>query len=164
MQTIKLLGDKTPDELWTLTTNVTVPGLLLLMFLPRWKYTKTITLIGPLLAALIYTLGAISAIFYPQTDPDPNGSFTSLKGVMTLFQDEVGVYIGWMHYIVFDGLVARWIILDSVETKQVSYIVHGMVMVPILFLTIMLGPMGWLIYIAVRNFLPANGTTKSKSS
>lgn len=158
MQHLKLLGGQTPEELWWLT-NSTLPGLILLMILPRWTPTKYITLIGPLFMALVYTLGLLSVVLYPEVEPDPNANFFSLEGVMTIFKDEAGVFVGWVHYIVFDGLVARWVVLDSVE-KGASVLIHILIVIPCLFFTVMAGPMGFLLYMILRNFIPEESSSK----
>ena len=158
MQHLKLLGSQTPEELWWLT-NTTLPGLILLMILPRWKGTRILSLIGPLIMALVYSLGILSVMIFPEKEIDPNVNFTSLQGVMAMFQDEAGVFLGWVHYIVFDGLVARWIVLDSVE-KDTSVLGHALIVIPCLFFCVMLGPMGFLMYMVLRNFIPTNGKTK----
>ncbi len=111
--------------------------------------------------ALVYTLGLLSVMIYPEKEPDPNASFTSLKGVMAIFQDEAGVFIGWVHYVVFDALVARWVVLDSVE-KGASLLGHLIIVFPCFFFCIMAGPMGFLMYMALRNFLPVSSHAKTK--
>mmetsp|Transcript_8723 Transcript_8723/g.12848 ORF Transcript_8723/g.12848 Transcript_8723/m.12848 type:complete len:110 (+) Transcript_8723:8-337(+) len=94
--------------------------------------------------------------------------FSTFEGVVNLFKDPNGVFVGWIHYVVFDALVGRWIALDSVD-RGCSLLVHVFVIVPVIFLTLMLGPMGWLLYVAVVRtlLLPSsnkNDTTKAKNS
>ena len=72
---------------------------------------------------------------------------------MALFSDEAAFFIGWIHYIAFDGLVARWMVLDSVE-KEASVLIHVCMVIPCLFVNVMLGPMGFLMYFIARNFIP----------
>mmetsp|Transcript_22935 Transcript_22935/g.28915 ORF Transcript_22935/g.28915 Transcript_22935/m.28915 type:complete len:164 (-) Transcript_22935:180-671(-) len=162
MQHLKLLGGKTPEELWPLT-NACIPGLLLLLLAPKWTHTKTLSLIGPIFMAFIYTLSILSVMIYPEVDPDPAANFTSLEGVMALFKDETGVFIGWVHYIVFDPLVARWIVLDSITEKKFALVTHLVVVVPCFILTILFGPMGFLLYMMLRSFLPPSSLNKVKS-
>jgi hypothetical protein len=61
----------------------------------------------------------------------------------------VGATIAWVHFLAFDLFVARWIYLDSRE-RQVS----PWLLAPLLFLTLMLGPAGFLLYLAVRSVSP----------
>lgn len=160
MHQLKLLGGQTPEELWWLT-NSAMPGLMLLVLLPRWKVNRVVSLLSPILMALVYTLGFLSNVLYPEKEFDPNASFFSLEGVMTIFKDEASVFLGWVHYIAFDALVARWVVIDSVE-KNASILVHLLVVVPCVFLTVMAGPMGWMMYMILRNFIPLARENKAK--
>ena len=144
-----LLGGYNAAELWP-TVNLILPCWLLLVVAPRWKYTSTLTLVGPIIHAVIYTLSAISMMTSPSGgDPD----FSSLEGIVEMFKDPNGVFIGWIHYVVYDALVGRWIVLDSVD-RGASTLIHVLAIVPCLFLALMVGPMGWLLYVAVvRQFV-----------
>lgn len=66
---------------------------------------------------------------------------------MTLLGSSTGATIAWIHFLAFDLLVGRWIYLDA-EERQIS----TWLMLPALFLTLMLGPTGFLLYLAVRSF------------
>ena len=146
-----LLGGYNAEELWPLV-NLILPTWMLCVFLPRWKHTPTLTLIFPIVHAIIYTLGVISTIVYAD-DNSPDIDFSSLDGIVELFKDPSGVFVGWVHYCVYDALVGRWITIDSVE-RDASTLVHVTVIIPTLFMSLMFGPMGWLIYIAiVRTFV-----------
>jgi hypothetical protein len=139
-----LLGGKNADEIWS-TFNFILPTWLLIVLVPRWKYTPTLSLIGPIILATIYTLSAISLFSDPDVDtPD----FSTLEGVVTLFKDPNAVFVGWIHYGAYDALIGRWIALDSVE-RECSILIHVLVIIPCLFLSLMLGPMGWLLYVVV---------------
>jgi hypothetical protein len=72
---------------------------------------------------------------------DP-GAFFSLEGVMALFGSRWMTVAGWTHYLCFDLFVARWIMNDAPDA--------GYWLTPILFLTLMFGPLGLLCYLAVR--------------
>ena len=72
---------------------------------------------------------------------DPSGFF-SLAGVMRLFDSPWMTLAGWTHYLCFDLFVARWIMNDAPDA--------GYWLTPILFLTLMFGPVGLLCYLAVR--------------
>ena len=39
-------------------------------------------------------------------------SFSSLEGIVTMFKDSSNVFAGWIHYLAFDALVGRWIVMD----------------------------------------------------
>lgn len=163
-----LLGGYNAAELWP-TINLILPTWILLAVAPRWKHTPTLTLMGPIIHAVIYTLSALS-VMLAGDDGDGNSApvdFSSLEGVVALFKDPNGVFVGWVHYVVYDALVGRWIAQDSVE-RGASSMFHALVIVPCLLLALMFGPMGWLLYISmVRTFLlPSNNEStvgKAKS-
>jgi hypothetical protein len=75
---------------------------------------------------------------------DTGGSFSTLAGVMRLFDSEWGTLAGWIHYLCFDSFVARWIMNDAPH--------GGYRLVPVLLLTLMFGPVGLLLYTLGRPF------------
>lgn len=68
--------------------------------------------------------------------------YGSLEGVMALFDSRWATLAGWTHYVCFDLFVARWIMNDAPAA--------GYWLTPILFLTLMFGPIGLLCYLVVR--------------
>jgi hypothetical protein len=92
------------------------------------------------LAAVYLVCLAIALGFESGTAAD----FSSLAGVMALFDSEWGALAGWVHYLCFDLFVARWIMNDAPE--------GGYRLAPVLFLTLMAGPVGLLLYSAARGF------------
>jgi len=76
--------------------------------------------------------------------------FGSLAGVMALFDSEWGTLTGWVHYLCFDLFVARWIMNDAPD--------GGYRLAPVLFLTLMLGPVGLLLYTTGRGFFRGAGS------
>lgn len=132
----------TDDELFP-ALNLVMIGWLLLVFLPRWRYTPTTTLCLCLVYSAMYAVlvGARLA-----TGPLPEGGgLSSLAEVVALFSDRSIVFAGWTHYIAFDLFVARHIVLDS----QVAGISHALV-VWLLPLTLMAGPCGLVVYYCVK--------------
>ena len=75
----------------------------------------------------------------------PAVSRPTLNGVMTLLGSPAGATIAWVHFLAFDLFVGRWIYLDSQERR-----ISPWLMAPVLFLTLMLGPAGFLVYLMVR--------------
>lgn len=75
---------------------------------------------------------------------DTGGSFSSLTGVMRFFDSEWGTLAGWIHYLCFDSFVARWIMNDARD--------GGYRLLPVLFLTLMFGPIGLLVYTVGRSY------------
>ena len=75
----------------------------------------------------------------------PPADFTTLKGVMALFDSPGGATIGWIHYLAFDLFVGTWIARNADEHKIARWL-----QVPILIFTLMAGPIGLLLYLLLR--------------
>lgn len=161
---IPLLGGYNADELWP-TVNLALVSWALLVFAPRWRHTPTLTMIAPIIHAVMYTLATTNELTTPKGDNDAPIDMSTLAGVVALFQEPTGVFIGWLHYLVYDVLVGRWIALDSVA-RGASVPVHALVVAPLLIVSLLFGPAGWLLYVAiVRPFLlPVTAELKSKKT
>lgn len=79
------------------------------------------------------------------TEPT-GGDFTTLAGVTELFSAPGNVMLGWTHYLAFDLFIGSW----EVEDANREGLPHW-AMIPILFLTFMLGPIGLIVYFVVRS-------------
>jgi hypothetical protein len=94
----------------------------------------------PLVLGSVYLLGFVTA------PPAPEGaSFGSLEGVMLFMSTPHGVLVGWVHYLVFDLFVGAWEARDARRRG-----IHHALLVPCLLLTLMLGPIGLLLYLVLR--------------
>jgi hypothetical protein len=145
-----VLAGFTVGELWP-TTSLILPAWLLLFTVPRWRYTKVLTLVPPLVHSAIYA----SIIIPLMIASDEPADFNSLEGVYKMFRDPNVVFVGWIHYLAFDLLVARGISMDAIERGATNMFYYFLV-VPCLFLTLMLGPTGFLLYSIIRTIaLPA---------
>lgn len=132
------------EQIFSIANLIAMFGWILLIFAPRWILTRKIVLSGaiPLLLSVAYLV--LIVLFFGSAD----GGFGSLAGVMKLFTNEWATLAGWIHYLAFDLLVGTWEVKDA-QTKNIS---HWFV-VPCLFLTFMLGPIGFLLYGILRFFL-----------
>ncbi|KAL7539096.1 hypothetical protein ACHAWF_006296 [Thalassiosira exigua] len=157
LKPLALLGGYDAAELWP-TVHLALPSWLLLILAPRWKHTPALSLVGPVLHAAIYALSMISLTLLNDGGGAEDVDFFTLEGVAAIFRDPSGVFVGWIHYCAYDVLVGRWIALDAVG-RGCSLRVHVLALVPCLFLAMMAGPMGWLLYISVVRtlLLPQRG-------
>ncbi len=133
----------TPDLVFTVCSYGVIPAWLLLAFAPGWVGTQRIVhaLWIPCLLGLVYLL-----TFLASPGPQPEGGgFGSLAGVMALFTSPYAVLVGWVHYLAFDLFVGAWEVRDA----QRRGIPHLWVL-PCLFFTLMLGPIGLLLYLTLR--------------
>ena len=133
----------TPDLVFTVCNFGVIPAWLLLAFAPGWEGTQRIVhaLWIPCLLGLVYLL-----IFLVSPGPPPEGGgFGSLAGVMALFTSPYAVLVGWVHYLVFDLFVGAWEVRDA-RRRGIPHVW----LLPCLFFTLMLGPIGLLLYLALR--------------
>jgi hypothetical protein len=130
-----------PEQIFSIANALSVLCWLLLAVLPnrRWV-TDIVTGKG---APALFAAGYIAIVF--ATLPGADGSFSTLAGVTTLFANPWLLLAGWLHYLAFDLLMGTWEARDAVERGVPRWL-----LVPCLFLTLMFGPMGWLLYLIVR--------------
>ncbi len=113
----------------------------LLIFLPRWRGVAqaVATVVVPALLSVAYT--ALIGVWWSRSQ----GGFGSLDDVHALFQTRGALLAGWLHYLAFDLLVGAHIARQS-QREGVPHIV----VIPILFLTFLFGPVGYLAALVVR--------------
>ena len=131
-----------PDTIFRITCIIAAIGwIILIVVSPFWpNYDKF--LIGVIIAilALVYT-----TLNFTHFDPDILSKFSSLKGILSLYEIPELLLAGWVHFLAFDLFVAVWIKRNSVRHG----IKHGWV-IPAMIFTCLLAPLGFLIYIIIR--------------
>ncbi len=133
-----------PERLFSIASNLALPGRLLLALLPRWRWSAQ--LIAPVIIPAALAILYAGLIFSGMANSGSDFSaFNSLAGVKSLFAQDNILLAGWIHYLAFDLFVGSWEVRDS----QRVGVPHWLVL-PCLFFTLMLGPVGWLAYILVR--------------
>lgn len=131
------------ETIFSLSSLLVMPFWLLLIFLPRWRVTERLVS-GPWLAvpaALLYAvlvLPRFGEVFTAVSNP-------TLPGITTLLRSPAGATIAWIHFLAFDLFVARWVYLDGRSRHISSWFIS-----PILFVVLMLGPVGFLLYLGAR--------------
>ncbi len=132
----------TPETIFTICNYGVLPAWLLLAVAPAWSGTQRIVqqIWIPCLLGALYLFVFVTAPAAPA-----RGGMTSLGGVMALFSSPHIMLVGWVHYLVFDLFVGAWEVRDA-RRRSID---HGMV-VPCLFLTLMVGPVGLLVYLVLR--------------
>jgi uncharacterized membrane protein (GlpM family) len=130
------------ETIFSIASTLALISWVILAVAPRWSWTRRIILSGaiPLLFSIAYLVLII--LFFGRAE----GGFDSLANVMKLFTNEWAVLAGWIHYLAFDLFVGSWEVKDAQE-KGIS---HWLVL-PCLFLTFMLGPIGFLLYYIIRS-------------
>ena len=129
----------TPEFIFSLSTYVAMAGWLLLIVVPARSAWFVSAVVAPGLLSIVY----LTLIVVHMRGAE--GGFGSLAGVARLFQNPWLLLAGWVHYLAFDLFIGAWEVRDA----RALAIPHLFV-VPCLLLTFFLGPIGLLLYLAVR--------------
>jgi len=130
------------ELIFSLASTLAMIGWLILLFLPRrWKVLNMIpALIIPLLLSLGYSV--LIAIYFFSAE----GGFDTLANVQKLFTFSGLALAGWVHYLAFDLFVG------GVVAKQLDEIgISRLIQAPILLLTFMFGPFGYLLFVLTKS-------------
>lgn len=131
-----------PHDLFPIpNTAAALCWLMLMLAPPGSAWPRRIALGAAVLLAMTYA--ALIGAFVSQGQ----GDFQSLAGVQRLFQHPGLLLAGWVHYLVFDLLVGLW---ERAEAARIG--LSRWLLLPCLFMTFMFGPIGWLVFLAVRQF------------
>jgi len=128
------------ETVFGLASQAAMVGWLVLAATPyRYSVARTFAIGVGLVLAAVYA--ALMGTFWMQGE----GGFDSLAGVQALFAHPGLLLGGWIHYLAFDLLVGTW------EREQAATIgLSRWLLVPCLLLTFMFGPVGWLLFMAMR--------------
>src|SRR5690606_16385534 len=104
----------------------------------------------PLVTACLIpgVLAVVYLLLIAQNFGSAEGSMSSLAGVKSLFNVDAVLLAGWIHYLAFDLFIGSWEVRDA----QRLGIRHWWVL-PCLFCTLMLGPVGRLMWWILRSVL-----------
>lgn len=132
-----------------LSNLLVLPFWILMMLLPHWRVTRRI-MACPWVAAppaLLYlaTMVPVAGMVLPEVMNPVQARIMSLLGTPT------GTTLAWTHFVAFDLFVGRWIYNDSRDRGYSAWWVS-----PVLLLTLLVGPIGFLIYLSVRTALSAS--------
>jgi len=133
----------TAEQLFSICNTVILIPWLMLLILPAWKWTQRLVISG--LFSLMYALVYLSLIVYVMVTGAGGMNFSSLAQIGVLFQSPWALLAGWVHYLAFDLLVGAWEVKDA-RSRGISH----WLLVPCLFFTFMLGPVGLLGYVFLR--------------
>ena len=133
------------ETLFSLANGVALLGWILLAFAPlgRDRVVMAARAVGVLLA-VTYTILLVRAL----TGGGFSGDLTTLAGLTEGFSRPEAVLVGWVHYLAFDLWVGSWAIEDAGKRR-----IPHLAMLPVLVLTLMAGPVGLLVYLALRTSL-----------
>jgi hypothetical protein len=138
---------------FTFQSRLVMVAWLMLVFFPFWPYMPTVVMSIVLFISAVY---AYLILFGRHLDDErtrqPNfKDFASLSGVVKMFTNRRVALAGWLHYLAFDLLIGFFIVLDS-QQHDISHIM----ILPILFLALMVGPAGLVAYFIFRALYSGN--------
>ena len=130
-----------PESILRFGNAAVIPAWLLLLLAPHWKWSARVICGGlvPLLLAIVYS--GLMWNYWGDADAD----FSSIAGILTLFQNPGLLVAGWLHYLAFDLFIGSWEVRDA----QQHGISHWLV-APCLLLTFVFGPIGLGVYLVAR--------------
>jgi hypothetical protein len=144
------------SNIFKISTFIALMGWIILAVLPSWALGKSIV-VGIVVALLcfVYVYLVCFGRKHDELGHRVRGGFFSLKGIVNLFKTPRIVLAGWIHYLAFDLMVALYIVTDAAH-----YDISHWLLLPCLFMTLMFGPAGLLLYLLLRfaitqNYFPA---------
>jgi len=131
----------TPDLMFQIANPLAMLGWLALALSPLAPRAadRVAALAIPVILSIAYA-GLILAFW-----SGAEGGFDSLDNVMLLFTDPAIALAGWLHFLAFDLFIGAW----QVRTARAKRIPHLLVL-PCLALTFLFGPVGLLLFLALR--------------
>lgn len=128
----------TTDIIFNSANLLVLPFWVLIIFLPNWKVTRKVmeSLIPFVLLAVLYLYLLISSI-----TPESAAALSNLtpSEIAQLFGEEQAAATGWIHFLVMDLFVGRWIYWEGQRTG--IWTIHSII------LCLLAGPFGLLSHI-----------------
>lgn len=126
------------NEIFSISNLYVLPFWFLMVFLPKWNVTKRV-----MESYLAFVPLAVTYLYLFITSITPENaqalSNPQLADIARFFADEKAAATGWIHFLVMDLFVGRYIYLDG-EKNQI-WTIHS------LALCLFAGPMGLLSHI-----------------
>jgi hypothetical protein len=135
------------ETVYTLINAAVLPFWLLLLTVPHARVTNLLVHSGvaPLSLGAVYTYYLFTSII----GGGPEGAgMSSLEGLLIAFSNPETLVGAWSHYLIFDLFVGAWLVRDAKREG-----IHHLAIVVPLALTLIAGPLGLLIYLAIRGIL-----------
>jgi len=137
------MGEARVESIFLLSNLLVMPFWLLIILAPHWRWTQRIVaspwIVAP--AALLYA-ALVTPNMLTLLPALANPSATSIAA---LLGTPAGATIAWAHFLAFDLFVGRWAYLESRRLRISAWVVS-----PLLFLILMLGPLGLLLFMFLR--------------
>jgi hypothetical protein len=121
-------------------------GWILMIFAPTWRGTRRLadSAFFPIYLAVLYAFGVAALLM--QLGPAFIGDFGSAEGVGRLLAQQDIALVAWLHILAFDQVIAIVIYRENMRRRYLPVPVQS----ALLFLTLMFGPLGYLVFMLVR--------------
>jgi len=134
------------ETLFAVTNLLVAPFWILMILAPTWAMTKKVIEIRWILLpiALTYALPIL-----PRLATDlPKLANPHYATINALLATPAGTALAWAHILTADLFVGRWIYLDSRSRN-----INPFLMAPIMLLSLLAGPLGFTLYLALTIIL-----------
>jgi len=143
------------ETLFRISNLLVLPFWVLMILAPGWRWTGRIIRSPFVIAAPACLYLALIVPRFPQIWSAV--ARPTLDGIAALLGSHLGATIAWFHFLAFDLFVGRWIYLEAQKRRMSAWLVS-----PVLFLTLMVGPVGFLLYLLLRTVASTNFGTRDK--
>lgn len=124
-----------------IANNTAMLGWLMLLIVPKWKYTiPTVVSFIIFFLSISYTFIIIKA--FPFIKPDV---FSSLSTIRNLFANDTALLAGWIHYLAFDLFVGVYIVKEAHKFE-----INRLIVIILLPLTFIFGPIGYVAFQIIK--------------
>ena len=132
------------ELLFKIVNASVMPAWVLMMIGPRWLITRVLvhSYLYPFVLGIVY-----AAIIIPSFLQGGEGDMMSVAGLQVGFQNGLVLVGAWVHYLIFDMFVGAW---ESRDAQKLG--ISHWLLLPCLFFTLMLGPVGLMLYLVIRYF------------
>ena len=142
------------EQLFGLANLTVMPFWGLMILAPGWSWTQR--LLRTPFVAILPALGYALLVVPDLASILPVVMNPKLEAVAALLGTPRGATIGWLHFLAFDLLVGRQVYLDARERRIPAWLSS-----PILFFVLMLGPVGFLLHLALRSVYRRSHETRT---
>jgi hypothetical protein len=145
----------TITQLFNIANIFVVPFWLLMIFLPNWKVTRRVM---ESYLPFVILAGAYLYLFVSSITPENAQALSNpqLADIASFFADETAAATGWIHFLVMDLFVGRWIYWEGQKTG--IWTIHSIA------LCLFAGPLGLLSHVVTywitKVFFPGSQTSE----
>ncbi|WP_414563380.1 MULTISPECIES: ABA4-like family protein [unclassified Anabaena] len=146
----------TITQLFNIANIFVVPFWLLMIFLPNWKVTRRVM---ESYLPFVILAGAYLYLFVSSITPENAQALSNpqLADIARFFADETAAATGWIHFLVMDLFVGRWIYWEGQKTG--IWTIHSIA------LCLFAGPLGLLSHVITywitKVFFPGSQTSEA---